>query len=211
MDNFACLIKKSPGKEPEVWRIDREQFIIGRGTTAHLLVDSARVSREHALIRSEGRGSSIVDLDSRNGTFINGQRLGNTPVFLKEGDQLVIGGEVTFTFHDPKGTQTGNSIGRLEGVWIDESSREVWVDSHKLEPVLSAQQFTLLRLLYSSPDKVFSRSEIITSVWPDENPVGISEEAVDSVIKRLRARLRENPEKKDYLQVFRGQGVKLIS
>ena len=210
MDNFAYLIKNGPEKDQEVWLIDREQFVIGRGTTAHLLIDSARISREHAIIHSEGRGYAIRDLDSRNGTFVNGARIGNTFSIIGEGDQIVLGGEIALTFHDPKATLIGKSIGILNGVWIDEASREVWVDSVKLEPPLSAQQFALLRLLYSAFDRVFSRPEMIAAVWPGENPLGISEEAVDSVIKRLRSRLRENPEKRDYLQVLRGQGVKLL-
>ena len=209
MSDFAYLIQEFAEKDNKTWNINREQFVIGRGTTAHLQIDLPQISREHAMIEIKGLEYYIRDLDSHNGTFANGQKITDDPKVLNDGDCIVIGGEVSFTFHDPKRTMTGNSVGQLSGVWIDEDSHDVWVDAYKLTPPLRKKEYELVKLLNSVPDRVFSREEIIKALWPEDDPSGISKDAIDSVIKRLRSRLYENPQKKNYLLVLRGQGVKL--
>ncbi len=66
------------------------RFIIGRGDTAHLRPASDLVSREHCEILV-GDGSVVInDLESRNGTFVNGKQLTESHV-SKSGDSLRIG------------------------------------------------------------------------------------------------------------------------
>jgi len=47
-------------------------------------------------------------------------------------------------------------------------------------------------------------------VWPDVEPSGVSGEAVDGLFKRLRARLRETQPAREYIEVLRGHGVRLV-
>ncbi len=47
------------------------------------------------------------------------------------------------------------------------------------------------------------------AVWPSDDPAGVSEEAIDDLIKRLRARLRDASDGPDYLEQPRGRGVRL--
>ena len=50
------------------------------------------VSRRHALIRFEKQRLYLIDAGSRNGTYLNGHRLkADTPVSLRDGDQMAIG------------------------------------------------------------------------------------------------------------------------
>jgi DNA-binding response OmpR family regulator len=81
-----------------------------------------------------------------------------------------------------------------------------------VEPPLSVAQFTLLNLLYQSPGEVVTRAQIIAAVWPNADPAGVSEEAVDGLIKRLRARIRETQvnAEREYIEVLRGHGVRLV-
>jgi len=66
------------------------RFIIGRGETAHLRPASDLVSREHAVIEVKEGGVRLTDLNSRNGTFVNGEKItGMIP--LKGGDAVRIG------------------------------------------------------------------------------------------------------------------------
>jgi pSer/pThr/pTyr-binding forkhead associated (FHA) protein len=66
------------------------RFIIGRGDTAHLRPASDLVSREHCEI-VVGDGKVIInDLESRNGTFVNGKQLAESHI-AKSGDSLRIG------------------------------------------------------------------------------------------------------------------------
>jgi adenylate cyclase len=96
--------------EPEAWleREDQQHVLkgscsIGRATLNALVVDSAKVSRLHAIIHSERAGAFwLIDLGSSNGTFLNKRRI-HEPARLRDCDQITIGGN-TFIFrqsHDP--------------------------------------------------------------------------------------------------------------
>src|SRR5262245_8268087 len=70
-------------------------FTIGRLAPADLLVNSSRVSREHAVVVCENGRYLVRDRGSTNGTFVNGQRI--QEVELQDGDTLAIA-DVEFTF-----------------------------------------------------------------------------------------------------------------
>jgi two-component system catabolic regulation response regulator CreB len=80
-----------------------------------------------------------------------------------------------------------------------------------VDPPLSPTQFALLELLYRSPGRVISHPELIAAVWPEADPEGVSKDAVNSLIKRLRARLRQVQPARDYIEVLRGHGLRLIT
>jgi len=97
-------------EKPEAWleREDQQHILegscsIGRATLNTLVVDSAKISRLHAIIHSERAGTFwLVDLGSSNGTFLNKRRI-HEPTRLRDCDQITIGGN-TFIFrqsHDP--------------------------------------------------------------------------------------------------------------
>ena len=63
---------------------------IGRETTCNIVVNDANASRRHAELRSNGRGVwTINDLDSTNGTFLNGEAITSSP--LADGDRITVG------------------------------------------------------------------------------------------------------------------------
>jgi DNA-binding winged helix-turn-helix (wHTH) protein len=67
--------------------------IIGRTGDADICIDRTAVSRCHARILVQGSTATIEDLGSKNGTFLNGQRLGG-PALLTNGDEIWIGRSV---------------------------------------------------------------------------------------------------------------------
>lgn len=68
-----------------------QSWTIGRGDGCSVLLDSRSVSRLHALIQRRDAGDySLVDLGSRNGSFVNGRRV-SLPTVLKHQDRLVLG------------------------------------------------------------------------------------------------------------------------
>jgi ABC-type multidrug transport system ATPase subunit/pSer/pThr/pTyr-binding forkhead associated (FHA) protein len=77
---------------------------VGRDATeCQLVLEQAVVSRRHAEIEVDGQGrATVTDLGSRQGTFVNGERIERRE--LKDGDRVGFGlnGIVAFTFHDPK-------------------------------------------------------------------------------------------------------------
>src|SRR3954471_5874237 len=66
-------------------------WAIGRGDGCAIMLDSRSVSRLHALIQRRDAGDySLVDLGSRNGSFVNSARV-TVPVVLKDKDRLIFG------------------------------------------------------------------------------------------------------------------------
>ena len=83
----SFLIKEGPlgGDRLEV----ESQVVLGRGT-ADVVIDDPEISRRHALVRVVGERVVIDDLDSMNGTWVNGDRITDT-VELRPGDVVRLG------------------------------------------------------------------------------------------------------------------------
>ncbi len=62
---------------------------IGRATTADLVLDAVLVSRVHCRLEANDETLEVVDLDSTNGTFVNGERV--VRAHLIPGDRLKVG------------------------------------------------------------------------------------------------------------------------
>jgi pSer/pThr/pTyr-binding forkhead associated (FHA) protein len=62
---------------------------MGRSPGAEFVVDAAMVSRLHCRLTAGATELQVIDLESTNGTFVNGQRV--TQAILKEGDILGVG------------------------------------------------------------------------------------------------------------------------
>jgi DNA-binding response OmpR family regulator len=60
--------------------------------------------------------------------------------------------------------------------------------------------------MYENERKVVSREEIVRHVWGEEESVGVSEQAIDALVRRLRARLTQIDSTHDYIQTVRGVG-----
>ena len=62
---------------------------VGRSSGAEFMVDAALVSRLHCRLTAGATELQVHDLESTNGTFVNGTRV--TDAILKEGDRLGVG------------------------------------------------------------------------------------------------------------------------
>jgi hypothetical protein len=62
---------------------------IGRAPSCDIVLDDRNVSRRHAEIRRRGPVVVLVDLDSTNGTIVNGRRVREHP--LADGDRITLG------------------------------------------------------------------------------------------------------------------------
>ena len=83
----------------------------------------------------------------------------------------------------------GDSAGRPGKLVLDHKSRRVWINQILLVPPLSAQQFRLLELLYENPGQVIGRVDLVTAVWGEDQAAGVSDQALDALLRRLRERL----------------------
>lgn len=64
--------------------------VLGRDPELSICLDSTTVSRRHARIRVEGGEATLEDLNSKNGTFLNGRRI-ESPALLSHGDEIRLG------------------------------------------------------------------------------------------------------------------------
>ena len=86
------MLRTLSGDQPEkVFRILPGGIrTVGRATGADFIVDAALVSRVHCRLTAlDDGGLEVRDLESTNGTFVNGQRIDNAR--LTEGDRLQVG------------------------------------------------------------------------------------------------------------------------
>ena len=97
--NFPYLqTTKSEYLQAETFSLQQESATIGRHPSCEIAVDHSAVSREHARIVKEPQGYFVEDLQSRNGTSLNGRMI-DSKIRLAHGDRLRIC-DVEFTFVD---------------------------------------------------------------------------------------------------------------
>lgn len=207
---FLELIGTDDSGDPSAhrWELD-DVAVIGRSSDADVVINVQEISRGHVKLTPRPDGWWVTDLDSRNGTFLNGEPVASTPVRLIDGDQLVLAGAVTLRFSDPMATPLAPAIGRLSGVWIDPETKAVWVDARRVEPPISARQLTLLQLLFDADGEIVTRQEAIEATWTDAHVAGVSDEALAALIKRLKKRLEPFEGGSPNIEIVRHRGLRL--
>ena len=81
-----ALVLLADGRELD--RVIKDRFLIGRGKHCDLIINSGKVSREHAAITREGSTWFIEDLGSSNGTWFDKRRISRRQI--QEGDEYFI-------------------------------------------------------------------------------------------------------------------------
>lgn len=191
--------------------LSQDLVSIGRSPENDIVIDDRLVSRHHAQIERERGQYLISDRGSRNGTFVDGQRI-SEPHVLRDGDEIQIGLEFKALFMDPEATRAlaTDATVRGLGLSIDEDARDVWVRGQKLTPPVSKAQYSLLALLCQRPGRVYSRDEIVAAVWPHDALSGVSDETIDALVGRLRRRIAAVDPDHRYVVTVRGHGFKLV-
>lgn len=92
----------------------------------------------------------------------------------------------------------------IHGLQIDPARRRVRVRGEDVE--LTSQEFRLLHLLASHPGIVFSREALLDKVWPDNTYV--TTRSVDTLVKRLRKRIEDEPSDPQRVLTVWGTGYK---
>jgi pSer/pThr/pTyr-binding forkhead associated (FHA) protein len=191
------------------WTLDRDVITIGRGSDCDIVLPQRQVSRHHARVERRNQGYFLIDLGSKNGTHVNGQEV-NQPYMLQDGDEIQIALCFKLSFVGSEATvplsfegMSGNPVS------IDKGTRRVWIRGQELDPPLSPAQYRLLELLYDADGQVVSREEVVSAVWPDDLEEGVSEQAIDALVRRLRDRIAEVQPDHQYIVTVRGHGFRL--
>jgi pSer/pThr/pTyr-binding forkhead associated (FHA) protein len=201
------------------WNLE-DSLTVGREPSCEIVIPDRQVSRYHARFKVTSEGVMLEDLSSKNGTHYNGQPI-TEPVMLQDGDVIQVALTQQFLYllsestatvpletalASEKGAEVASLIGRLR---LEKRSRRVWIGSLEILPPLSVSQFRLLELLYDRQGRVVERQELVGIVWGDEEAMGVSEQALDALIRRLRDRLAAVDPKHAYIVTVRGHGLRL--
>lgn len=213
MSRFGRLVCLNGPKAGAEYELIHDRTLVGRANDVHLLLEDQFASRHHAEIHREDSAYRVLDLQSKNGVFVNGTR-----VPLGETEWLADGSEVQFAstrfrFYDPSATVTAPSLQAVHepGLRIETSTRQVYVDGAIVDPPLSVKQFDLLWFLFQNRGRVVSKDEIAAAVWP-ESQGDIYDANIDRMVSRVRSRI-ENADAEDprFIATIRGYGYQLLA
>jgi predicted component of type VI protein secretion system len=150
----------------ETVQIQRGKLLIGREEDCHLRPQSEFVSRHHCVLLIDDYTLRIRDLGSKNGTFVNGRRIGSSETILLHDDMISIGemiGQIDLSVPNliaaAAGPTDGTQIQALHGTGFFDGDT-VQADA----PVLG-----------SSTDTT-SQSVIPTPLMPDALPAGAEDD-----------------------------------
>ena len=207
-EEFPMLVAQEGPLKGQRWPMSRT-VVIGRESTCEIVIPDRQISRFHARLTLTPEGIILEDLGSKNGTHHNGNLLA-APVMLQDGDKVQISYVQEFLFFTSDATvPLSDGMGRPGRLVMEQKSRRVWVNQQMLVPPLSAQQFKLLSLLYESSGQVISRADLVSTVWGEEQASGVSDQALDALIRRLRDRLNALDSTHQYITTVRGHGIRL--
>jgi DNA-binding winged helix-turn-helix (wHTH) protein len=207
-EDSPLLIAQEGPLKGQRWQLN-QTIVLGRESTCDVIISDRQISRFHARLTPTPEGVILEDLGSKNGTHLNGTLISG-PVVLQDGDMVAVAMAQQFMFIVSDATTPlldgSPHHGRL---MMDLKSRRVWVNQQQLVPPLSAQQFKLLWLLYERDGQVVTRPELVSVVWGDEQMLGVSDQALDALIRRLRDRLATLDPTHPYIDTVRGHGIRL--
>jgi pSer/pThr/pTyr-binding forkhead associated (FHA) protein len=190
------------------WPVLQKTMIIGRSSDCDIVLPERQISRFHVRIELETDGYVLRDLGSKNGTSVNGDKITEQAWLLHDGDEIVLANVVHFAFISGEATLPLDEASLSRGLLvINTATKNVQVGRKVLDPPLSPAQFTLLSLLMEQKDRVVSREEVIAKVWPDAVG-GVTDQAVDALVYRLRERLEELGTGENYVETIRGHGFR---
>lgn len=207
-EEFPMLVAQEGPLKGQRWALSHP-LLLGRDATCEIAIQDRQVSRFHARITPSAEGMMLEDLGSKNGTHHNGVEL-TAAIMLQDGDQVGIALAQQFIFLTSDATMPlVEGAGRPGRLMVDQKSRRVWVNQQQVVPPLSAQQFKLLWLLYESQGQVISRTDLVAAVWGEDQMAGVSDQALDALIRRLRDRISALDPTHQYIGTVRGHGIRL--
>lgn len=182
---IATLVNIIPGKEQKIAIYDKPVTTIGRSRSCDIILREPDISTVHCelnLINMNVDGIerqllNIIDR-SRNGTFINGNRLVRKDCILKNGDKVVFGKSCSFLFKYPSFSETldqtfqSNNVTEKSQVKIDSvnenvgnsTDENILIPSQKDDTVFKKPQFAFtssqnaaFKIMKTKPKSVFDK------------------------------------------------------
>ena len=100
--------------------------------------------------------------------------------------------------------QLGNQV-----ISFDPITNEIKKGDSILSDILTSSEFKLLKFLIENKDKIVEREEVINAVWKNSKSTeGVTDQALDQLIFRLRKKIEDDPNNPSHLQTIKGRGIK---
>jgi DNA-binding winged helix-turn-helix (wHTH) protein len=209
---FPVLIAQQGPLEGQRWNVTKA-MTIGRDPGCDIVIPDRQVSRCHVKVYFSSSKVEIEDMGSKNGTFIQGQPITKRTA-LYDGTVFQVSLLQKFVYYLTDATMPLEDMGVLsqtnkpEVLLLDKKSHRVWAGSKEIQPPLSVPQFRLLEVLVERPGTVIRREELIDLIWGNDQSAGVSDQALDALIRRLRERLAEVDGDHAYIVTIRGHGLR---
>lgn len=192
----------------------RESSFIGRSPAYDIVIDHPVVSPLHALICHRGGAFFVLHLGSRNGTYVNGQRLElEEERQLADGDRVGLAGDqVSLRFHRSWDSITA-SLGRAAlhtDLRVDAISRQVWVKGNQVTPLFPIEEFNLLNALYEKRGRAVSNQELAFGLSIQLPNGDDMDEAIKRHIGHMRLKLEQDPSNPSLTVTLPGYGYILV-
>ena len=206
--DFPLLIAKKGPLDGHRWSLSNPT-VIGRDAHCEIVIDDRQVSRFHVRLTPTPEGIMLEDLGSKNGSHCNGNPVID-PIVLQDGDTIQVSLIQQFIFFTSDATVplSGDQEQELS-LKLDVRSRRVWLLNQQIVPSLSALQFHLLQILFERSGQVVSRQDLVSWAWGEDQSAGVSDQALDALLRRLRDRLAEIDPDHTYIVTVRGHGIRL--
>ena len=105
-------VERGPLRGKELYLEEGKVYTIGRDPDCSLTFPDSLTSRKHVALRVSKGQVFLRDMESKNGTFVNGQAMGRRAIDLNLGDQVEIGETLVSLLSDEERATTGGLIGR---------------------------------------------------------------------------------------------------
>jgi len=202
------LIGQAGPLKGQRWMLTKP-VLVGREGTCEVVIPDRMVSRFHARLTPTPGGVVLEDLDSKNGTHCNGIPVAGS-VVLQDGDLVSIALAQQFIYLVSDATVPLTEVSKHpRRLALDLRARNVLVNDQAIEPPLSALQFRVLRILYEREGQVIDRQKLVAEAWGEEQAVGVSDQALDALLRRLRDRISAIDPSHNYIVTVRGHGVRM--
>ncbi len=192
----------------QVIKVPVTKFIIGRSEDCHLRPHSDLVSRHHCAILIDNGAVAIRDFNSRNGTFVNGEKIVGQ-CDLKSGDKVAVG-QLEFEIHAAHGsaiahkpkvkgvrdvaarTASGNGVEEETDVsrWLSEDTSVISAsDTKSSEELAKTRQVTADELAHlRHGESNGADDDTVAGVATSDSKVGVVE-GKSSIIKKTPGKL----------------------
>jgi pSer/pThr/pTyr-binding forkhead associated (FHA) protein len=206
----ARLVERSSGWGATIHALGKADSSIGRGDENDIVLAGGQVSRRHARIASDGGQYILHDLGSKNGTFLNGERV-TAPRPLQHGDVIALAGQpsLTLVFEESDETVTVTPGGvASRGITVNPRTAEVALDGRPVH--VTAKEYLALALLYQRSGALVTKHDLAAGVWPEHGGI-VSDDSIEQVIARLRRKLEDDAQHPRRILTVRGFGYRLVT